>query len=126
VYFEDKGDLLRALAEDFIERILVAAAAWWQLPAGATKDDLRRAMQAVFDAYLPHKVIMAAVVEVASYDTGLRTLFGHLLERTIGEVAAHMPAARRRVRRAGLDRSARPRGSPGWPSAASTSSSRRR
>jgi hypothetical protein len=32
------------------------------------------------------------VVEVASYDAGLRTLFGSLLERTIGEVANHIAA----------------------------------
>jgi TetR/AcrR family transcriptional regulator, ethionamide resistance regulator len=90
VYFEDKSDLLRALAEDFIERILVAASAWWGLPADATKPDLRFAMGAIFDAYLPHKVVMAAVVEVASYDAGLRTLFGSLLDRTISEVAKHI------------------------------------
>jgi len=90
VYFEDKSDLLRALAEDFIERLLKAASAWWDLPADATKADLRSAMGAIFDAYLPHKVVMAAVVEVASYDAGLRTLFGSLLDRTISEVAKHI------------------------------------
>lgn len=90
VYFEDKGDLLRALAEDFIERLLVAAANWWQLPADATKADLRTAMQAIFDAYIPHKVVMAAVVEVASYDASLRSLFGDLLDRTIAKVAEHI------------------------------------
>jgi AcrR family transcriptional regulator len=95
VYFEDKGDLLRALAEDFVERILEAASIWWQLPPGATKADLRAAMQAVFDAYLPHKVVMAAVVEVASYDAGLRTLFGSLLERTISQVANHIAAGQK-------------------------------
>ena len=43
VYFEDKGDLLRALAEDFIERILGRGVDWWQLPPDATKADLRAA-----------------------------------------------------------------------------------
>jgi TetR/AcrR family transcriptional regulator, ethionamide resistance regulator len=90
VYFEDKGDLLRALAEDFMERILVAAATWWQLPADASKGDLRNAMRAIFDAYIPHKVVMAAVVEVASYDAALRQLFGELLNRTIAGVASHI------------------------------------
>jgi AcrR family transcriptional regulator len=90
VYFEDKGDLLRALAEDFIERLLVAAAHWWELGPESTKADLRNAMRVIFDAYIPHKVVMAAVVEVASYDAGLRTLFGDLLERTIGKVAEHI------------------------------------
>jgi AcrR family transcriptional regulator len=92
VYFEDKGDLLRSLAEEFIERLLEAAANWWELPADATKNDLRDAMRAIFDAYIPHKVVMAAVVEVASYDAALRELFGSLLERTIEAVAAHISA----------------------------------
>jgi AcrR family transcriptional regulator len=90
VYFEDKGDLLQALTEDFIQRIIEAATIWWELPADATKSDLRAAMRAIFDAYLPHKVVMSAVVEVASYDAGLSDLFGRLLERTINEVAGHI------------------------------------
>jgi TetR/AcrR family transcriptional regulator, ethionamide resistance regulator len=92
VYFEDKGDLLRALAVDFIERMIGAAAAWWSLPADATRLDLRDAMRAIIDAYQPHKVVMAAVVEVASYDAGLRELFGDLLNQTIGAVAQHIAA----------------------------------
>lgn len=90
VYFEDKSDLLRALAEDFMDRIIVAASDWWTLTADADKDDLRAAMRAIFDAYLPHKVVMAGVVEVASYDAGLQVLFGALLERTIADVARHI------------------------------------
>jgi AcrR family transcriptional regulator len=90
VYFEDKGDLLRTLTEDFVSRINEAASAWWNLRPGATKDDLYAAMRAIFDVYLPHKTVMAAVVEVASYDVGLRSLFGNLLEQTIAEVAGHI------------------------------------
>lgn len=90
VYFEDKSDLLRALAEDFIERLLEAAAAWWTLTGDAAKSDLRLAMRAIFDAYLPHKLVMSAVVEVASYDARLAELFGDLLERTISQVARHI------------------------------------
>ena len=63
---------------------------WWELPADATKDDLRGAMQAIFDAYLPHKTVMAAVVEVASYDPSLRERFGNLVQGTIDGVAAHI------------------------------------
>jgi AcrR family transcriptional regulator len=95
VYFEDKGDLLRALAEDFIERLLGAASAWWELPASASKTELRSAIGAISDAYLPHKVVMAAVVEVASYDAGLRSLFGSLLDRTISEMAKHISRGQR-------------------------------
>jgi AcrR family transcriptional regulator len=90
VYFRDKGDLLQALVEDFMERIFRAASVWWELPADATKDDLRGALQAIFDAYLPHKTVMAAVVEVASYDPSLRERFGNLVQGTIDGVAAHI------------------------------------
>jgi TetR/AcrR family transcriptional regulator, ethionamide resistance regulator len=90
VYFEDKGDVLRALAEDFIARINEAAAIWFELPAGATKADLRGAMEAIFTAYLPHKTVMSAVVEVASYDPSLRELFGQLMQRTIAGVSGHI------------------------------------
>ncbi len=92
VYFEDKGDLLRALAEDFIDRMLEASAAWWSLPNDATRIDLRGAMTTIIDAYQPHKVVMAAVVEVASYDAALRELFGDLLSKTIAAVAQHIAA----------------------------------
>jgi AcrR family transcriptional regulator len=90
VYFEDKGDLLQALAEDFIERIIEAAALWWELPADAAKSDLSAAMRAIFDAYLPHQIVMSAVVEVASYDAALGELFGRLLHRTMSDVAGHI------------------------------------
>jgi AcrR family transcriptional regulator len=104
VYFEDKGDLLRSLAEDFIERILHAAANWWELPAEATKADLRAALSTIFDAYIPHKLVMAAVVEVAAYDAALRSLFGDLLARASSEVADHIAAGQAGgYVRAGLD-----------------------
>lgn len=90
VYFEDKGDLLRALAEDFIDRMLEAAAGWWSLPGDASRSDLKGTLRVIVDAYLPHKVVMAAVVEVASYDAALRELFGGLLNKTIGAVAHHI------------------------------------
>jgi TetR/AcrR family transcriptional regulator, ethionamide resistance regulator len=90
VYFEDKSDLLRALAEDFIARLIDAASAWWNLTADDGKPALREAMRAIFDAYLPHKVVMSAVVEVASYDARIQEVFGALVERTISEVSQHI------------------------------------
>jgi AcrR family transcriptional regulator len=95
VYFEDKSDLLRALAEGFIERILEAASVWWNLPPSATKADLREALGGILEAYVPHKLVMAAVVEVASYDTRLQELFGGLIERTSAEVCKHIKRGQR-------------------------------
>ncbi len=90
VYFEDKGDLLRALTEGVIDNLVDAASHWWNLPADATKDDLREALNTIFEAYLPHRVVMAAVVEAAGYDPGVRETFGAMVQKTTAEVAKHI------------------------------------
>jgi AcrR family transcriptional regulator len=95
VYFEDKGDLLRALAEEFIGRLTDAAQHWWALDERATKADLQQAMREIFDAYIPDKVVMAAVVEVASYDAAVREQFGQLVEYTTVGVAKHIAAGQK-------------------------------
>ncbi|WP_040599936.1 TetR/AcrR family transcriptional regulator [Patulibacter medicamentivorans] len=96
VYFEDKGDLLRALAEDVIVAIIESAGYWWALPPDATKDDLREAMERIADTYRTHRVVMSAVVEATAYDERIAEQFAVLLERTISEVAAHIADGQRR------------------------------
>ncbi|WP_320671865.1 TetR/AcrR family transcriptional regulator [Patulibacter defluvii] len=96
VYFEDKGDLLRALAEDVIAEIIESAGYWWSLPPEATREDLREAMERIADTYRTHRVVMTAVVEATSYDERIREQFAVLLERTIAEVAAHVVDGQRR------------------------------
>ena len=44
VYFEDKGDLLRAWFAQVIEELEDAAGRWWGLDGTATKADLRAAL----------------------------------------------------------------------------------
>jgi AcrR family transcriptional regulator len=90
VYFEDKGDLLRALTEDVITQLLAAASRWWELPPEATRDDVRDALGELWDAYVPNRLVMAAVVEAASYDPGVRETFGAMMERSVAEVAGHI------------------------------------
>ena len=94
-YFEDKGDLLSSLTESVIAGLLDAASHWWSLPADASKDDLRDALQRIVDAYLPHQVVMGAVIESASYDARVREQFGVMLQRSIDEVAAHIADGQR-------------------------------
>src|SRR5436189_5393598 len=45
VYFEDKGDLLQALTEDVMTKVIDAARAWWELPPEADRADVEVAMR---------------------------------------------------------------------------------
>jgi AcrR family transcriptional regulator len=90
VYFEDKGDLLRALAEDVIVEIGGAGRRWWDLPPDATKDDVRNALREVFSTYRAHRAVLGAVVDTAAYDSGVRHQFGALVRGSITELAGHI------------------------------------
>lgn len=90
VYFEDKGDLLLALTEDVVRRLVEAAAAWWQLPPEATKDDLRGALAGVISAYMPHQLLWGAVVDASSYDQRVRERFRDVVELAAAAVAKHI------------------------------------
>jgi AcrR family transcriptional regulator len=90
VYFEDKGDLLRALAEDVIVEIGEAGRRWWELPPDASKDAVRDALTEVFRTYRRHRAVFGAVVDTAAYDSGVRQQFGALVLGLITELADHI------------------------------------
>src|SRR5262245_31017008 len=62
VYFEDKGDLLRALADEVVVEISQAGRTWWDLPPYASKADVRDALWRVFTVYRDHRAVFGAVV----------------------------------------------------------------
>src|SRR5258708_17933367 len=41
VYFEDKGDLLRAWFSEIDEQLVEAAADWWKIAGHSTREDVR-------------------------------------------------------------------------------------
>ncbi len=90
VYFEDKNDLLGAMVEAFVDEFLDAAARWWSLGSGLGRQDLRAAMSAIADVYLRHQFVMAAFVEVATYDAALRESFRELVARSVSSTADHI------------------------------------
>lgn len=90
VYFEDKGDLLQALTEDVISDFMNAAASWWDLPPGASREEVAAGLRQLVDVYRPHGVLMGAVVDASSYDPRVRERFGEMLQRSVGEVARHI------------------------------------
>ncbi len=83
VYFEDKGDLLVAMAQDVIGDLLADGASWWELPVGATREDLQKALRVPIDTYRQHRTILGTVAETAAYDPRAReqqqNLIGHVV-----------------------------------------------
>jgi hypothetical protein len=51
---------------------------------------LREALRGTYEAFGPHKGVMASVVEVASYDRSVRERYDALVARSIDEAAAHI------------------------------------
>jgi AcrR family transcriptional regulator len=96
VYFEDKGDLLRALAEDVIVEAGEAGRRWWDLPPDATKDDVRDALRQVFSTYRSHRAVFRAVVDTAAYDSAVSHQFGALVRGLITELAGHIRTGQER------------------------------
>lgn len=92
VYFENKGDLLRALTADVMTDIMGAAARWWELPPGSAREEVGDALLSLIDAYRPHQLLMAAVVDVSSYDVTVREAYTHLVEQAVAGVAEHIEA----------------------------------
>jgi AcrR family transcriptional regulator len=72
VYFEDKGDLLRAWFGEITDELANAAADWWELDADSTRDDLRAVLDRIIRTYRPHITLMAATYDAAAYDISVR------------------------------------------------------
>lgn len=94
-YFEDKAELLSALAEDIISELMAAAQAWWSLPANATRDDLFGAMRSITETFLPHQHVWLALAETASYDPGAGARHRALIGETVERVAEHIADGQR-------------------------------
>jgi AcrR family transcriptional regulator len=95
-YFDDKVDLLAAMAEDAIAGLILSGNAWWELPHDGTKADLRRAIRVPLDNYRSAHVIFGAIVEVATYDERVRTQQGNLMDAVTTGMAAHLAEAQSR------------------------------
>jgi AcrR family transcriptional regulator len=90
VYFEDKGDLLRAWFGEINEELAESAAKWWELGAGATRDDLHEALAGIVNTYRPHVALMAALYDAAAYDAGVRELVDEMVATNTAGLRKHM------------------------------------
>jgi AcrR family transcriptional regulator len=90
VYFEDKGDLLRAVTETLTSDFLEACKDWWELPPRRTREELHQAFRGMYDAYRPQHALMAAVAETAAYDPGTRDAYQEMVDVFVAGVADHI------------------------------------
>jgi AcrR family transcriptional regulator len=90
VYFEDKGKLLVALAEDVMAKLVGAAQVWWSLPPDATEADLRDALWGIIAVYGEHSLVWDSLVEASSYDPFVAETFRGVVEGAAAGVAKHI------------------------------------
>ncbi|MGQ0466492.1 MAG: TetR/AcrR family transcriptional regulator [Sporichthyaceae bacterium] len=90
VYFEDKGELLRAWLEDITGELDTSAKGWWKLDEQAKYDDLRAALSAIVETYRPHTNLMAAAFDAAAYDAGVREATQGLMTHNAAGLRKHI------------------------------------
>jgi AcrR family transcriptional regulator len=90
VYFEDKGDLLRAWFGGIEAEIADAVVGWWEIDADSTREDLREALANVVEVYLPHAPLMAATYDAAAYDPSIRELVVAMMGANIASLRKHI------------------------------------
>jgi len=89
-YFDDKGDLLKAIGEDVTLDLAAAGAHWFELPADADRAALRAALVPLFETYRRHRRVLEAITEAASYDANIRALHLALVDRAATGLADHI------------------------------------
>ncbi len=95
VYFEDKGELLRAWLEDITDSLDDSATDWWNLDAAADRDDLRKALSRIVMIYRPHTNLMAAAFDAAAYDPAVREAAMGLIAHNTAGLRKHIKVGQR-------------------------------
>ena len=95
VYFDDKGDLLVAMAQDVIGDLLADGASWWELPVDATREDLRKALRVPIDTYRKHQIILGTIAETAAYDPRAQEQQQNLINQVVAALTSYIGDAQR-------------------------------
>jgi TetR/AcrR family transcriptional regulator, ethionamide resistance regulator len=95
VYFDDKGDLLVAMARDVIGDLVADGASWWELPVDATREDLHKALRVPIETYRKHRTILGTVAETAAYDPRVREQQQNLIDQVVNALTTYIGDAQR-------------------------------
>ncbi|TAM72122.1 MAG: TetR/AcrR family transcriptional regulator [Mycobacterium sp.] len=89
-FYDDKGDLLAAMAEVLVEEIKTAGIAWWKMPEEGDKADLREALRPAIEAFRQHYAMLKTVVEGSISDPRVREPYHRLIEDATSSLAQHI------------------------------------
>jgi AcrR family transcriptional regulator len=92
VYFDGKVELIREIADDVASGVTDMSGSWWDLPADATKGDLRAALGRTYRAYRERSALIGVFVEATAYDPGIREQYRTLIERSRSRIESHIRA----------------------------------
>ncbi|MCW3011489.1 MAG: Transcriptional regulator, TetR family [Solirubrobacterales bacterium] len=95
VYFEDKGDLLRAWFAEITAEIADSAKGWWAIGADASREDVAAALEHVVRTYRPHTTLMAATYDAAAYDASVRKLVEEMMAGNMAGLRKHIRAGQK-------------------------------
>lgn len=95
VYFEDKGALLLALAEDVVQQLVVTAGEWWSLPHDLERDTLEKTLRGIVETYRRHAPMWAALIDGAAYDPRVRESFRQVVDASAKGLEQHIKAGQR-------------------------------
>jgi AcrR family transcriptional regulator len=90
VYFEDKVDLIRELADDVIAGVIDIGREWWELPPRASRADLHEALGKMMRAYRAQGPLVGVLVEAAAYDERVRAEYLSLVRRSRRAIEEHI------------------------------------
>jgi len=79
IYFEDKGHLLRRLADQVFADLADSAGQWWSVAWRHDPDDVRAAMAGIIGTYRRHQPVLVALNEMAAYDPAVGATYRDLL-----------------------------------------------
>lgn len=101
-YFRDRHHLVLRLVEE-IGRELFAMTDRWLKGEGDPVDNARAALEGIADVYIEHGVVLRAIADAASGDSGVEAAYRSLVERFIEATAEQLARDQELGRSAGLD-----------------------
>lgn len=86
IYFEDKGHLLRRLADQVFADLADRADRWWSVAWRHDPEDVRAATTGLVAGYRRHQPVLVALNEMAGYDPLVGATYRNLLTAITGRV----------------------------------------
>ena len=86
IYFEDKGHLLRRLANQVFADLAGSAERWWGVAGRHDPADVRAAMDGIIASYRRHQPVLVALNEMAGYDPLVAATYRNLLTAVTGRM----------------------------------------